>query len=373
VESPELLPQLAPVSVKQQWPEPPCRCAASGALRDALCAIFRGEREASPSLAKALSSSCSWSSALVDAKDRAGAAKTLKEFTGFVIDPVILFTDEQEESGGQIRLNWLLSFTYPTPWRPQVTVSGQSLLALNAERDKITNIVDEWDASPWTIIEQARPRLSDILWLYPAPHAETDLGTRKLLASHKGYKLVRVAARPEMRIESQLLRENEVDMVTAFPAIPPYAFNGGLRRRENYSTVSPIAVRHLGGVEYEYAIPIPGTIYGSSRATPLPVHPSEKVRIVMTSPRRCAAIRYGGFASSKIFEEKLKTLLANLERDGYVPAGFVVDRARVWARQYDSKIGFNGKSEVAIGTSGGSAYGIPPRWNELLVELPEYE
>lgn len=357
--------------VAQQWPEPLRLSAASGSLRDALASIFRGESEVTVALTRALSPSSAWSSALFETDDRVGSVKALETFMGFVLEPVILFTGETEDADGVIRLDWLLSFIYPTPWRPPVTVSGHSLLTLNPGKDRVTNIVDEWDASPWTVIDQARPKLSDILWLYPAPHAETDVGTRKLLAKCKGYRIVQVAARPEMRITGELQNEKEVRMITAFPGIPPYAFNGGLRRRENYSTISPISIRNLGDRRYEWCVPIPGTIFGSSLSTPLPVHPAEEVRVVLTPSRRCAVLKYSGYADVDSYEKKLKILLAKLERDGHLPVGHEVDRSRVWARQYDSKIGFNGKSEVAIGTGGGSAYGIPPRWNELLIELPE--
>lgn len=359
-----------PEDAAQQWPDPPALSEASGALRKAMYAVLRGEAGADAALRDVLQDGVQWSSPVVNADSRAGVVEALGAFTGFMLEPVVLFTGEVEDGDGLVRLEWLLSFVWPTPWRPQVTLSGRSLLTLSPGKESIVKIVDEWDASPWNAVRQALPRLRDILWLYPSPHAEIDLGTRKVLAKHDGYAVVRVAARPEMRIVGEVLNPREANDITAFPAIPPEAFNGGLRRREVYSTVSPVSVRQLSDTEYEFSVPIPGAIFGSSRNPPLPEHPAKEVRVSLSPSRRCAVVRYPGFAKNELFEKQLETLVGKLQRDGYLPADHVLDRSSVWARQYDSKIGFNEKSEVAIGTGGAPAYGVPRRWNELLIELP---
>lgn len=366
----------APLPPKSSSQEPslPCLEPASGtpgvrALRDALALVFQGANSADAALEDVLAPSCGWESPVLGADNREGIAKCLEEFAAFVLDPVIMFTGENEESGGPVRLEWLLSFTQPLPWRPRITVSGRSFVSLDEARTIVTQIVDEWDVSPWSVVRQALPRVADMVWLYAAPHAELDFGTRKLLKNHSGYSVVRVAARPEILVESEL-GEKEFAIVTAVPAVPPYAFVGGLRRLEEYSTVSPISVRITGELRCEFSIPVPGTIFGSSNRAPLPAHPSEDVRVVLSPARKCAVLRYRGFASEELFESKLAMLVEKLKSDGYLEAGQAVDRSRVWARSYDSKIGFNTASQVAIGTCGATG-GFPPRWNELLVELPE--
>jgi hypothetical protein len=354
------------------WTDPASVTPASRALREALATVLRGDGDVATVLDGVLTPACTWSAVVVDADDRPAIVKALGEFLGFALDPVILFTGEVEEANGGARLEWLLSFTYPTPWRPRVTISGRSVLTLDAGKGRVVRIVDDWDASPWTVIRQALPRAADIVWLYPAPHAELDIGTRRQVSRRQGYQIVRVAARPEMLVHGDL-SEPEKPLVTAVPAVPAHAFVGGLRRKEDYSTVSPVSVRHLGGDRYEWAVAVPGTIFGSSKATPLVPHPSSDVRYVMSPARHCAVVRYGGYAVAELFEAKVAQLVAMLQADGYLPAGQEVDRTRVWSRQYDSKIGFNGASEVAIGTCGGAGYGVPPRWNELLIELPELD
>lgn len=348
--------------------EPPSNSPAAQALRDALAHIFRGEELADVALRDTIAPSCTWNSPLVSANGRDEVAKYLADFSGFVLGPVIMITGEEDESDGRVRLEWLLSFTQPLPWRPRVTVSGRSFLSLDEKRAHVVEIVEEWDASTWSVARQILPRLADIVWLYAAPHAELDFGTRKLLKKENGYSIVRVAARPEMCVDC-LLSENEFAVVTAVPAIPSYAFVGGLRRLENYSTVSPISVRQTGELRCEFSIPIPGTIFGSSKEAPIPPHPSADVRVALSPARTCAVVRYRGFAAEKLFESTLERLVDKLRRDGYLPSGQAVDRSCVWARSYDSKVGFNGSSEVAIATCGATE-GIPPRWNELLIELP---
>lgn len=331
----------------------------------------------SDSLREAVIDSCAWSTPLIDCQDRDSVVQMMDDFMGFVLSPVLLFTSEIMASASTVRLEWLLSFTYPLPWRPRITISAHSEVTLAASKDRVSAVVDNWDIPPLNMIRQALPRLSDILWFYPSPHAEIDIGTRKILQKGSGYRIVRVAARPQILIEG-IANEKTAKLATAIPALPFGSFIGSLRRKEDYSTVSPVAVRCLGKNEdgnfrLEFAVPVPGLLLdeNSGRATPLPPHSSPDARILLSPARRCAILRYNGYGVEELFEKKLGQLVEKLQADGHLPLGKDVDRRNVWSRSYDSKVGFNGASEMAIGTCGGVGYGIPPRWNEILIELPD--
>jgi hypothetical protein len=300
-------------------------------------------------------------------------------FLSFFLEPAVHFTAERHVAGdaNAVELDWLLSFTYPLPWRPRVTFSGSTRAAFSSLRPSpnrrlITSVVEDWDAPVRTIFKQTLPRLSDILWLYPAPHAETDDSTRKLLSKHDGYSIVRLAARPELRIRASIW-DSDKPYVRATPALPAALFDGRLRRKEDYSTVSPISVRCVDGDnEYEWAVPIPGTMIGSGTGLPEPSSQADEAQFVDTPARRCAIVRYRGYALSEKFEKKCDELVSKLQRDGFLPEGQDVEGSRVWARSYDCKIGFNSLSLLCIATYG-TTRGVPPRLNELLIELPSDE
>jgi hypothetical protein len=352
--------------------------SAADAVRDSLYAVFSNVADPTTALAAAFDDACSWETPLFRCSSRAAMAEQLSSFMSFFLEPCIHFTSHRNcDNGTAIDVDWLVSFTYPLPWRPRITVSGKSRATFATSRSSfppglVVSVIDEWDVSVWNIFSQSLPRLTDILWLYPAPHAETDDGTRKVLSKHDGYSIVRFAARPELRYCATLSR-NEVPYVRAVPALPSIAFVGRLRRKEDYSTVSPISVRCVDGAsEYEWAIPVPGTMFGSGTGLPKLNFESPDSKLVDTPARRCAVVRYRGYALTEAFDKKLSELVTSLQRDGYLPQGQDVEYSRVWARSYDSKVGFNSQSMLAIATYG-TTRGLPPRLNELVVELPEEE
>lgn len=375
--APSAIATSAPIALRSgvTWSEPEALTEASASLRGALKDVTRGVDNAESALETILVDDCTWSMPLTDATDRVGVAEMLDGFFGFVLEAVLLFTAEVVAEGG-VKLTWLFSFTYPLPWRPRVTISGESLVSVT--EDRVVGVVDSWDAGMGSVIRQVMPRWADIVWLYPSPHAEVDVGTRKLLKKESGYQIVRVAARPEIIVEG-LYAEKESNFVTAVPALPFGSFIGGLRRKEDYATVSPVSVRRLEKCDevqrFEFSVAVPGSMFDEGgRATPLPSHPSPDVRVAMTPARRCAVVRYSGYAIAEVFDKQVAMLVTKLQNDGFLPKEEEIDMRKVWARSYDSKIGFNGSSEMAIGTCGGGVlFGVPPRWNELLIELPDDE
>jgi SOUL heme-binding protein len=344
-------------------------------LCHALAARFSDSTGAAEVLTSVLSTDCTWETPLFVAKGSGDVLKYLDSFLEFFIDPTILFTRLRADGTGDRNneLTWLVSFTYPLPWRPRVTLSGSTTLELSSTTPapasrEIVQILDTWDVPAWNIGYQILPRLSDVLWVYPSPHAETDSGTRRKISEHKGYSVILAAARPVLLVQAELPKEDQL-YVFAVPALPSDAFVGGLRRQEEYATISPISVRRVAGDLFEWEVPVPGNMFGNSTIQP-PPHSSPNARFHVTSPRRFAVVRYSGYALTEIFDEKLETLVTSLQMDGVLPGGGPVDRSKVWARSYDSKVGFNAKGLLAIATYG-TTRGIPPRVNEIAIEIPD--
>lgn len=226
----------------------------------------------------------------------------------------------------------------------------------------VVSVQDDWMVAPITLISQALPRLPDILWLWPAPHAETDAGQRRQLQSGKRYNIIRQAARAEMRAVAKL-KHFEEELVWATPALPEPCFEGNLRKREQYSTVSPIAVRRLDEM-YEWAVAVPGSLLGSG-ADQIALPIGEGVRIEVVGERVMAVHRFGGYSLGTEVEKRLEQLLLDLRNDGIVTEE--VKRDRVWVRVYDSKVGFNSKGLLVMAMYGGSD-GVP-RVNEIAIDL----
>jgi hypothetical protein len=186
-------------------------------LCHALAARFSDSTGAAEVLTSVLSTDCTWETPLFVAKGSGDVLKYLDSFLEFFIDPTILFTRLRADGTGDRNneLTWLVSFTYPLPWRPRVTLSGSTTLELSSTTPapasrEIVQILDTWDVPAWNIGYQILPRLSDVLWVYPSPHAETDSGTRRKISEHKGYSVILAAARPVLLVQAELPKEDQL-------------------------------------------------------------------------------------------------------------------------------------------------------------------
>lgn len=361
-----------------QWLREPRDLNSPGSsFRQALVSVLSRKESPETSLRNILHADCTWDTPFFKMASREEVVEQLNGFLDFIIDPVVLFTrycdsnDEGESlSSNGFSLEWLLSGTYPLPWRPRVTISGHT----RVEQDEdgcVTSVVDKWDISPLATIKQVLPRATDIINLYPVAHAETDSCMQRVLHKGSGYKIVRMAARPELRVRARITAERVLPYVWAVPALPADAYNGTLRRKEDIATVSPVSVRHFDGEDsdlYEWAVAVPGSMFGSCKVPP-PPHESQIAHFVDIPARRCAIMRFSGLAEGPLFEKKLEQLLEKLRRDGHIGQNEEVNRSSVWGRQFDSKVGFNTKGRLAIAAYG-STRGIPPRLNEIMIELP---
>lgn len=333
-------------------------------LLAALYAVFSGREEAGPALARVLTADAGWDTPLFTLDSSTEAADFLSTFLSFAIVPTIHFLSAKGEED-TLTFTWSVSFIYPLPWRPHVSVSGTSVATL--QDGLVSHIEDDWYVPPFNLIVQALPTLTDFIWLWPAPHAENDAGTRRFIRKGKGYEIIKQAPHKEIRVR-QILKDQEREMIWAVPSLPEEVFEGNLRRKELYSTVTPISVHKVTDDEHEWAIAVPGTLVGSSDVLVEPPT-AENANVVDVGERTMAVVRFRGFSTREVVDERLERLIGTLVADGIIKDGTDIARGKVWVRSYDSKVGFNSKGFLSIAMHG-ATLGLP-RLNELAVDLTD--
>lgn len=336
-------------------------------LATTLVALFNVASTAVPSseiFADLLTTNVHWSTPLFSATGLGSVTSNLDGLRNFVIDarvqPINSSNSESEEV-----VEWLFSFVYPLPWRPRVTISGRSV-AFRDTDGTIMRIEDEWNHSPFSIVRQGLPRLQDFIWLWPSPHAETDVGVRRIEKRGRGYDMVTYMSHPEFRTRTSILPQ-ERHAVWSTPCLPESAFIGSIRRKEAYDAVSPIGVRKIDGDFFEWSIPMPGTSFGINIESLK--HPDQDSQFVMIPTRRLAVTRFRGFASAPKFLKRRDILIKQLIEDGLLDEEKAKDESRIWSRQYDCKLGYNSLFMPTL-SSFGFSQGVP-RVNEIAVELDD--
>lgn len=306
-----------------------------------------------------------WSTPLFIVRSVEDVADNIGSLISFVESPRITVVNEfrSDNDSPTTKLEWNFSFVYPLPWRPRISFTGSSHLAYSMS-NSVTAIRDSWNRSPWTVIRQALPKLNDVVWLWPSPHAETDIGLRRQEFRTRDYSVEVHAAHAELRIRSDI-KPGERISVWAMGVLPSETFVGTLRRKQHYEAVSPISVRCIEEDHFEWAVALPGIFFGVDLSSLS--HSYENAEHVWVPERRVAFRRYSGHAVSKRFVVQRDKLLAALVRDGLLDKEQSEESRRVWSRIYDSKLGFNQKGEPCIANYG-STQGIP-RINEIAVEL----
>lgn len=306
-----------------------------------------------------------WTMPLFDVDARAQLCESFDQFFGFAISPTLTVYSVKHTSEQSFTFEWTLSFLYPLPWRPRVAVSATST-AMTDDNGRVVKLTDDWFVPPWSLVLQALPPLPDIMWLWPAPHAETDRGSRRVLKRTRHYSIVEMAARVEMRIRDYV-EENSRELVYAVPALPEKAFEGGLRRKEIYSTVTPISIRHTGDGWFEWVIAAPGAHVGTS-STLMPMPVEDGVSLEVAERRVFAITRFGGYSRKEIVDQKRVPFVNAIKNDGLWEGS--VEDDDIWVRVYNIKVGFNSSGLLAMAMYGHSK-GVP-RVNEIAVDITEF-
>ncbi len=317
-------------------------------------------------LGSVLSQNVEWSTPLFTLNGVNEVTKNIDALLSFVMNPRIAVVNERRTDRDPVvlEIDWNFSFVYPLPWRPRVSFSVRSYVTSNSTSDCLTAVQDTWSRSPWTVLRQALPPISDILWLWPSPHAETDIGLRKLVLKTPDYAIESYSAHAEFRVRDEVQPSERVT-VWALGVLPSEAFASSLRKKEVYEAVSPISVRCIENNLFEWAVAQPGSKFGVDVLSLVP--PCENARNTWVPERRLAVRRYSGYASRDRFVIQRDELLEALVRDGLLSETQAEEKSRVWSRLYDSKLGFNAKGEPCIATYGSTLW--VPRVNEVAVEL----
>ena len=58
--------------------------------------------------------------------------------------------------GSTLQTEWTLSWIAPFPWKPKVSISGHTIMTLNAE-GLIASHIDYWHCSRWEVLKQVLP------------------------------------------------------------------------------------------------------------------------------------------------------------------------------------------------------------------------
>lgn len=355
-------------------PLPPPLSVQSNGLTAALYQLFSKSGDANFVLSDVLAADVTWKMPLFNATSRKQVCDALDQFLSFSLQCTIaifdVVNDEEDgnieigENGRGFSFEWTLSFLYPLPWRPRVAFSGATQATTNSE-GLVTALVDDWYAPPVNIIQQTLPRLKDFFWLWPSPHAEMDSGTRRVLKTTPNYKIIAQAPRAEVHIVAPV-KENERELIYVTPALPADVFEGGLRRLEFYSTVSPLSIRQLHGDDFEWVVAVPGAHVGSSNIL-FPTPMVEGVTVRVTGKRIFATYRFRGFSTRSETEKRLQKLVKHL-RDDSVWEGDIL-ASDVWVRSYDIKVGFNSAGLISMAMYTNSR-GVP-RVNEIAIDITD--
>lgn len=335
-------------------------------LLNALYDIIARRSDPLSALVPVLSPTVEWDTPLVTLSTPTQAASFLSSFLRFSIDPALCIHTATVPSSDELDFSWTLSFIYPLPWRPRVAISGKTVVSL---KDGLAEeIADTWSVPPLSLVVQTMPTLADFAWLWASPHAESDRGSRRLLRKGNRFSVVEMAGRPEFRIVKELPVEEQCGIWTT-SALPPEAFEGDLRRKELYSTVTPISIREIADNTFEWAALVPGMLFGSSDVLALAPFPSN-ARITEMPERILAVTRFTGFATKDVVKERIQRLTESLVKEGILKSADDITRERVWVRFYDAKVGFNSAGLLSM-VMYAATRGIP-RLNEIAIELPDY-
>lgn len=351
----------------------------SNRLTAALYDVFSSQGAKLSSLSSLLAPDVFWDMPVFTSRSRREANDILSQFFSFSIEPSITVysvtyesTEEEQQNDDtcSFYFEWTLSFLYPFPWRPRVCVSGKSkvIMSTSSIAGSVKRIEDDWFVSPLSLIQQALPRLRDIFWLFPGPPPESDIGTRRILqpaTRKRPYAIVLQAPRAEFSAIGHI-NLNEREVLYTAPSFPPDAYEGRLRRREFYSTVTPVSVRYAGGDDFEFMVNVPGGHVGSSNVL-LKAPLAQGVSINIQPRRVFAILRFSGFSTRQKSEVQLQSLIEMLRQDGWWEGDVLA--SDVWIRTYDNFVGFNSKGLLAISLFGNSK--LIPRTNEVAIDITE--
>jgi hypothetical protein len=355
---------------------------AVSSVADAFC---RGRGEAPLQLGTAFSPQVRVLSTIWPSSSRAEWEQQIFQFGQFLTDPMyeVLSVESNERSA---TVDWMISGTWPLPWRPRALALGKSTLELAAAGSggtQVVSVTEKLTTSPLEVLGmQLLPNWEDVYNMYNTPPAET-----------RPYRVLRRARSYELRWVPPALAI-QADVFTgeypcarsrrlSNPALPDFVFTGKPLRSKNpeFSAIRPISVTcDASGKEagkpcrYRYYMPVPSRLGADPARLPsltsTPLESGAEAMEYSLRPGRYVAVRRmaGSFDVDSALLEELDKLVAELRADGVaIDGGDAGARPPFELSRYNTKIGFNFEGEIAIAQYQGTIG--PLRRNEIAVEV----
>ncbi|KAJ1633666.1 hypothetical protein T492DRAFT_978985 [Pavlovales sp. CCMP2436] len=336
-------------------------------------------------LSSAFGANVKVASALWSATGRADLERQVAGFGKFLIEPTLEVLSVQAAGPTRATVEWMVSGTWPLPWRPRALALGTSTLdfgfssagaleVVSCEEALVTNPLE-------VLLRQLMPNWEDVFNQYNTPPAETR--PYRVLRRAKGYELRWMP--PTLALESEALDgtfPSAQSHILTTPVLPSFAIRGRpLGTKSLFTTIRPLTVEcdesgreKNGPCRYRWTVPIPSRLGANADSMP-PLEPSaresgaQELRYVKLPGRFVAARTLAGFiASDAVLLAEVDSLAAQLRADGLAPtAGKTSARPCYQLSQYNTKVGFNLDGLVAIAQYQGTVG--PMRRNEVLVEV----
>lgn len=273
---------------------------------------------------------------------------------------------EVYESEGDV-LKWVLSGTWPTPWRPRAVVYGTSKIEAQGT---ITSITDAWEPNPAKLFfSQIWPKFWDLWDLYMTPPAErpVEVPITAGLPMFSKFRVVKVMPYTALRASLvDLTNSRSMRMASALPIFPfaaPYVSH----LRNAMSATSPIEtsidIINRDPVERRitWEIPVatpfrdlPSLEAGESQYVDEGWGRDPTIEYVHRPEEYYLLTDYLGDPQDKESEQLRRELVAAAAKHGLEP---IQQQPTAIHRQFNSKVVFNTRGEVCL-----AAY-LPRQWN----------
>ncbi|KAK7328450.1 hypothetical protein VNO77_22556 [Canavalia gladiata] len=249
----------------------------------------------------------------------------MQQLVGFLKDDLPHLFDDQDtiqtsiavaldQTGPyEITTRWTVGMTYVLlPWKPELVLTGTSVMGVDPENGKFCSHVDYWDSIQkneyfsfeglWDIIKQ-------LLMVYKTPELESPK-----------YRILKRTAHYEVRrYDPFIVVETNGDKLsgsTGFNDVAGYIF-GKNSTMEKIPMTTPVFTQAIDNELSKVSIQI--VLPSSKGAESLPNPNEETVRLRKVEGGIAAAMKFSGKATEDTVREKEKTLRSNIIKDGLKP------------------------------------------------------
>lgn len=364
--------------------------ASQAELVAALAISQLAEAIAQPASQRGLSGASAFSeqlqvdSALWAAGSRAQWADQVSDLADFYGDPRLEVLAVREGGAAGTMVDWMLSGTWPAPWRPRVAVLGSSALEMASGPSGglvVSRIRDTLKTPPTDVfLRQLLPDWEDVYNLYNSAHAEQP--AHEPIGRGSGYQLRRLP--PTLVLEFDYTVRPSTPLLP--PVLPGFAFTGKqLKTRDEWTAVRPLTAEfaptgeaEAAGTRVRLTVPVPTRLGRDMSTLPSPQPAEQDAEVAGASaryslvPARTVAVRAfaGNPADNAAVLSEVDKLLDGLRKDGRRVLGAergAGGRPAFQVSQYNCKAGFDMDGRLALAQYEGTV--DPLRRNEVLVDV----